>query len=96
MLKVTGDSMTGAAIADGDLIVVRQQPTAENGEIVAAQLGGTATAEATVKSLQRINGHAWLMPRNPAYPPLPAEDAIILGKRVAVIRPASQAGWPRL
>ncbi len=95
MLKVTGDSMTGAAIVDGDLIVVRQQPTAENGEIVAAQLGGTATAEATVKSLQRMNGHAWLMPRNPAYPPLPADDAIILGKVVAVIRPASQASWPR-
>lgn len=57
-----GDSMIGAAIADGDLVVVRQQPAAENGEIVAAQLAGTATAEATVKTLQRLDGHAWLMP----------------------------------
>ena len=88
MLRVRGDSMTGAAIADGDLAVVRQQPMAENGEIVAAQLDGTGTAEATVKSLQRINGRAWLMPQNPIYQPLPADDAIILGKVVAVIRPA--------
>lgn len=91
MLKVTGDSMTGAAIADGDLVVVRQQPAAENGEIVAAQLGGTATAEATVKTLQRLDGHAWLMPHNPGYQPIPADDATILGKVVAVIRPARQA-----
>jgi repressor LexA len=88
MLRVTGDSMTGAAIADGDLAVVRQQPVAENGEIVAAQLDGTGTAETTVKCLQRINGHVWLMPRNPGYQPIPADGAIILGKVVAVIRPA--------
>jgi repressor LexA len=87
MLKVNGDSMTGAAIIDGDLVVVRQQEVAENGEIVAAQLDGTATAEATVKTLQRIDGHAWLMPRNPAYQPIPADGATILGKVVAVVRP---------
>jgi len=75
MLKVKGNSMTGAAIADGDLVIVRQQPVAENGDIVAAQLDGTGTTEATVKSLQRINGHAWLMPttrtigRSPAMTP---------------------------
>jgi repressor LexA len=91
MLKVTGDSMIGAAIADGDLVVIRQQPAAENGEIVAAQLGGTASAEATVKTLQRLDGHAWLMPHNPCYQPIPADDATILGKVVAVIRPAGQA-----
>ena len=79
--------MTGAAIIDGDLVVVRQQHAAENGEIVAAQLDGTATDEATVKTLQRIGGHAWLMPHNPAYQPIPADDATILGKVVAVIRP---------
>ena len=80
--------MTGAAIADGNLIVVRWQSVAESGEIVAAQIGGIATAEATVKSLQWINGHAWLMPHNPDYQPLPADDAVVLGNVVAVIRPA--------
>ena len=54
MLRVKGDSMTGAAITDGDLVVVRQQPAAENGEIVAAQLDRDGTAEATVKTLQRL------------------------------------------
>jgi hypothetical protein len=82
MLKVKGDSMTGAAIADGDLVVVRQQPVADNGDIVVAQLDETGTSEATVKSLQRINGHAWLMPHHPGYQPLPADDATIPGKVV--------------
>jgi repressor LexA len=88
MLRVKGDSMTGAAITDGDLVVVRQQQVAENGEIVAAQLDRSGTAEATVKTLQRLEGHVWLMPHNPAYQPIPADDAIILGKVVAVVRPA--------
>jgi repressor LexA len=87
-LKVKGDSMTGAAIADGDLVVIRQQQVAENGEIVAAQLDRDSTAEATVKTLQRVDGHVWLMPANPAYQPIPADNARILGKLVAVIRPA--------
>lgn len=90
MLKVKGDSMIGAAITDDDLVVVRQQPTAENGEVVAAQLGGTATAEATVKTLQRLDGHTWLIPHNPGYQPISADDATILGKVVAVIRPVQQ------
>jgi repressor LexA len=94
MLKVKGDSMTGAAILDGDLVVVRQQPLAENGEIVAAQLGGTGTAEATVKTLQRLDGHAWLMPHNPAYQPIRADDVVILGKVVAVVRPAGRHSIP--
>ena len=88
MLRVKGDSMTGAAITDGDLVVVRQQQVAENGEIVAAQLDRSGTAEATVKTLQRLDGHVWLMPHNPAYQPIPADDATILGKVVAVVRPA--------
>jgi repressor LexA len=88
MLRVKGDSMTGAAITDGDLVVVRQQQVAENGEIVAAQLDRSGTTEATVKTLQRLDGHVWLMPNNPAYQPIPADDAIILGKVVAVVRPA--------
>jgi repressor LexA len=81
--------MTGAAITDGDLVVVRQQKVAENGEIVAAQLDRAGTCEATVKTLQRLDGHVWLMPHNPAYQPIPADDAAILGKVVAVVRPAS-------
>jgi repressor LexA len=86
MLKVKGDSMTGAAVADGDLIVIRQQPVAENGEIVAARPGGTSTGEATVKTLPRLDGHAWLMPQ-----PIPADGAVILGKVVAVVRRARPA-----
>lgn len=80
--------MTGAAIPEVDLVVVRHQPVAENGEIVAAQLDGTATAEATVKTLQRVDGHVSLLPANPAYQPIPADDAVILGKVVGVVRPA--------
>jgi repressor LexA len=87
MLRVQGDSMTGAAIIDGDLVVIRQQWAAENGEIVATQLDGTATDEVTVKTLQRTGGHAWLMPHNLAYKPIPADDPTILGKVVAVVRP---------
>jgi SOS regulatory protein LexA len=79
MLRVEGDSMTGAAITDGDLVVVRRQQVAENGEIVAALLNEDWPAEATVKTLQRLKGHAWLMPCNPAYQPVPADDVVILG-----------------
>jgi repressor LexA len=92
MLRVKGDSMTGAAIADGDLVVIRQQPAAENGEVVAAQLDRSGTAGATVKTLRRVDGHTWLIPHNPAYQPIPADDAAILGKVVAVMRPAELAG----
>ena len=89
MLRVRGDSMTGAAITDGDLVVVRRQNVAENGEIVAAQVDREGTCEATVKALQQLGGHTWLMPYNPAYQPIAADDATILGKVVAVVRPAS-------
>ena len=68
MLRVQGDSMVDAAIADGDWVVVRQQPDAENGDIVAAMIDG----EATVKTFRRRDGHAWLLPQNPAYSPIPA------------------------
>jgi repressor LexA len=88
LLKVVGDSMINAAIADGDWVVVRQQEDAENGEIVAAQLEGTEDqAEATVKTLRRAtDGHIWLMPHNPAFEPIPGDDAKILGRVVAVLR----------
>jgi repressor LexA len=82
LLKVVGDSMINAAIADGDWVVVRQQPVAENGDIVAAMLDG----EATVKTFKRSADHIWLMPHNPAYTPIPGDQAEILGKVVAVLR----------
>lgn len=81
-LRVRGDSMINAAIADGDVVVVRQQSQAENGEIVAAMIDG----ETTVKTLQRADGQVWLMPHNPAYKPIPGKDATILGKVVTVLR----------
>jgi repressor LexA len=82
LLKVAGDSMINAAIADGDWVVVRQQPEAENGEIVAAMIDN----EATVKTFKRAGDHVWLMPHNPAYTPIPGDEATILGRVVAVLR----------
>lgn len=82
MLKVAGDSMINAAIADGDWVVIRQQESAENGEIVAAMIDG----EATVKTLKESDGHVWLMPHNPAFTPILGDDATVLGKVVAVLR----------
>ena len=82
LLNVRGDSMVEAAITDGDWVVVRQQPVAEQGEIVAAMIDG----EATVKTFRRRDGHVWLMPANPAYDPIPGDEATILGRVVAVLR----------
>jgi repressor LexA len=82
LLNVRGDSMIEAAITDGDWVVVRQQPVAEHGEIVAAMIDG----EATVKTFKRRDGHVWLMPANPAYDPIPGDDATVLGRVVAVLR----------
>ena len=82
LLKVVGGSMVDAAIADGDWVVVRQQPTADNGDIVAAMIDG----EATVKTYRRRDGHVWLMPHNEAYAPIPGDDAVVLGRVVTVLR----------
>jgi repressor LexA len=83
MLRVVGDSMIGAAIADGDWIVVRRQDQADSGDIVAARIDG----EATVKMFKRsADGHVWLIPQNPVYPPIVADGATILGKVVTVLR----------
>ena len=82
MLEVRGDSMVDAAICSGDYVVVRQEQTAENGEIVAALIDG----EATVKTFQRKDGHVWLLPHNPAYDPIDGTHATILGKVTAVLR----------
>ncbi|WP_241975788.1 MULTISPECIES: transcriptional repressor LexA [Cryobacterium] len=82
MLKVAGESMIDAAIMDGDWVVVRQQKTAENGEIVAAMLDN----EATVKVFRQRDGHTWLLPRNSNFEPIVGDHAEILGKVVAVLR----------
>ncbi|WP_059020387.1 transcriptional repressor LexA [Mycobacterium sp. M26] len=82
LLKVVGESMVDAAICDGDWVVVRQQNVADNGDIVAAMIDG----EATVKTFKRTGGQVWLMPHNPAFDPIPGNDAAILGKVVTVIR----------
>ena len=82
LLKVVGDSMIDAAIADGDWVVVRQQPNADNGDIVAAMIDG----EATVKTFKKRDGHVWLMPHNPNYAPIPGDEASILGRVVTVLR----------
>ncbi|WP_425558251.1 transcriptional repressor LexA [Cryptosporangium japonicum] len=82
LLKVVGDSMVEAAICDGDWVVVRQQPDADSGDIVAAMLDG----EATVKRLRRRDGEVWLVPHNAAYEPIPGGEATILGRVVTVLR----------
>jgi len=82
LLKVVGDSMIDAAICDGDWVVVRQQPTANNGDIVAAMLDD----EATVKTFKRSAGKVWLLPHNAAYEPIDGEHATVLGKVTAVLR----------
>lgn len=82
LLQVRGDSMIEAAICDGDWVVVRQQPTAVNGDIVAALLDN----EATVKTFKRTEQQVWLLPHNPIYDPIDGNHATILGKVVAVLR----------
>jgi repressor LexA len=86
ILKVVGDSMTGAGIFSGDWVVVRElfdKPS--NGDIVAALLDGTEV-EGTVKTYKRVNRRVWLMPHNPAHTPIPGDKAIIRGKVIAVLR----------
>ena len=82
MLRVAGDSMINAAIADGDWVVIHAQQTADSGDIVAAMIDG----EATVKTLNRGGDHVWLMPQNRNFLPILGDDATIIGKVVAVIR----------
>ena len=82
LLRVVGDSMINAAIADGDMVVVRQQTDAVNGDIVAAMIDG----EATVKVFKKVDGHVWLIPLNPSYAPILGDESSILGKVVAVLR----------
>ncbi len=81
-LRVQGDSMTGAGILEGDVVVIRQQASAENGELVAALLEDSAT----VKRFFRRNSHIELRPENPAYKPIVSTEAKVLGKVVLVLR----------
>ncbi len=81
-LRVRGESMLKAGILPDDLVVVRKQDTAINGEIVVALLGD----EATVKRLSRRNGQIWLLPENDAYQPIDGTNAQVLGKVTAVVR----------
>jgi repressor LexA len=85
-LRVQGDSMIGAGILDGDVVVVHRQDSADQGDVVAALLPGPAEEEATVKRLHRQGGRILLVPENPAMEPIEMTDGQILGKVVAVLR----------
>lgn len=85
-LTVAGDSMIDAGIFDGDLVVIRQQDAAQDGDIVAALLPGPAEEEATVKRLGHDGGRVMLIPENPVLSPFEMTDGRILGKVVAVLR----------
>ncbi len=82
MLRVQGDSMIGAGILDGDLIIVRQQNEARNGEIVVALIGDEATVKRFFKERTLIR----LQPENPSMEPIYSQDVSILGKVVGVFR----------
>ena len=82
MLRVSGDSMINAGILDGDLVVVSQRPTADDGEIVVAQIED----EATVKRLRRVDGRVHLMPENDAFAPIVPDEVSLLGVVVGVLR----------
>jgi repressor LexA len=88
MLRVVGESMIDAAIADGDWVVVRRETDIENGDIVAAMIESETSSdrEATVKTFKRVDGHIWLIPHNPAFSPLMADRAEIIGRVVSVLR----------
>ena len=86
MLRVRGDSMIDAGIYDGDYVVVRQQPAADNGDLVVAGIGD---GEATVKTYSRKDGRVVLTPANAAYEPMVfdgGEGITIFGKVVTVVR----------
>jgi repressor LexA len=83
-VRVAGDSMINANIFDGDFVVVRQQNSADDGDIVAALIDEGAE-EATVKTLQHVDDHVWLLPQNPAHKPIPGDYCRLMGKVVATV-----------
>lgn len=85
-LRVSGDSMTGAGILDGDVVVVRRQDSANEGDVVAVLLPGAAEDEATIKRFHRDGGRILLVPENPSMDPFEMTEGTILGKVVAVLR----------
>lgn len=85
-LTVAGDSMVGAGILDGDVVVIRSQDTADDGDVVAALLPGPAEDEATVKRLGHDGPRVMLIPENPTLEPFEMAEGRILGKVVAVLR----------
>jgi repressor LexA len=85
-LRVIGDSMIGAGIFDGDIVIVRATRRADDGDIVAVLLPGPAEDEATVKRLRRRNGRVMLVPENPALEPFEMTDGHVLGRVVSVLR----------
>jgi repressor LexA len=88
MLRVVGESMINAAITGGDWVVVRRDSDVENGDIVAALFKSETSAgrEVVVRTFKEVDGHVWLLPHNPVYSPVIADDAVIIGKVVTVLR----------
>ncbi len=82
LLRVVGESMIEAGILDGDLVIVRKQSSANNGDIVVAMID----EEATVKRFYREDGHIRLEPANPAFSPIISSEATVLGKVTGLIR----------
>jgi repressor LexA len=89
-LEVVGDSMIGKAIISGDRVVVRYGCEVRSGDTVVARFDDSSTSpeggEATLKTFKRVGGHVWLMPENPAYDPIPGDQATIVGKVVYICR----------
>ncbi len=81
-LRVKGDSMIDIGICEGDVIIVRSQDTAQPGEIIVAKIED----EVTVKRLDIVDGHPWLLPENPNYSPIDGLGAQILGKVCGLYR----------
>jgi len=87
-LRVKGESMIGAGILDGDVVVVKKEQAANNGDIVVALIEDEDTLEstATLKTFYRENGHIRLQPENPAMEPIIVTEAVILGRVIANFR----------
>jgi repressor LexA len=85
-LRIAGDSMIGAGILDGDVVVIRSQSAADDGDVVAALLPGPAEDEATVKRLGHDGARVMLIPENPTMKPFVMNDGRILGRVVGVLR----------